>query len=196
MARQEEPALRFAKVNGVTIHHQVLGATGKPLIVFINSLGTDFRIWRDVIVRLAGDFAVLCYDKRGHGLSGLGPKKDIAIEDHAADLLALMRELGLGPAIFCGLSIGGLIAQSVWQKRPYLVRGLVLCDTAHKIGTDDFWNERIATVRDEGDRARRRWRHAALVRAELPRERRLRGIPQHARPPVPDRLRHELRCHT
>jgi 3-oxoadipate enol-lactonase len=150
MARQEDPALRFAKVNGVTIHHQVLGAAGKPPIVFINSLGTDFRIWRDVIVRLAGDFAVLCYDKRGHGLSGLGPKNEIAIEDHADDLIALLEELRFGKALICGLSIGGLIAQSLFEKRPDLIRGLILCDTAHKIGTDDFWNERIAAVEDKG----------------------------------------------
>ena len=171
MARQEESALRFSRVNGVTIHHQVLGATGKPLVVFINSLGTDFRIWRDVIVRLAGDFAVLCYDKRGHGLSSLGPKTSIGIEDHADDLLALMKELDLGPAIFCGLSIGGLIAQSLWQKRPDLVRGLVLCDTAHKIGTDDFWNERITTVEQKGiepvaDGVMQRW-FAPVFRASV-----------------------------
>jgi pimeloyl-ACP methyl ester carboxylesterase len=39
--------LQFAHVNGVTIHYQVIGAAGKPLIVFANSIGTDFRIWRD-----------------------------------------------------------------------------------------------------------------------------------------------------
>jgi 3-oxoadipate enol-lactonase len=63
--------LQFAHLNGVTIHYQVIGAAGKPLIVFANSLGTDFRIWRDVIVRLVGDYAVICYDKRGHGLSSI-----------------------------------------------------------------------------------------------------------------------------
>lgn len=142
--------MQFARVNGVTIHHQVLGAAGKPLLVFVNSLGTDFRIWRDVIVRLAGDYAVLCYDKRGHGLSGIGPKPRISVADHADDLIALMAHLDFGPAIICGLSIGGMIAQSVWDKRPDLVEGLVLCDTAHRIGTAEVWNERIATVEANG----------------------------------------------
>lgn len=149
-AHREEPRVQFAKINGAVIHHQVIGAAGKPLIVFANSLGTDFRIWRDVVVRLAGDFAVLLYDKRGHGLSSLGPKPTLSIEDHAADLIGLMEHLGLGPATICGLSIGGMIAQSVWAQRPELVTGLVLCDTAHKIATREFWDARIEAVKADG----------------------------------------------
>lgn len=142
--------MQFAKINGVTIHYQVIGAAGKPLIVFANSLGTDFRIWRDVVVRLAGDFAVLLYDKRGHGLSSLGPEPAIGIADHAADLIGLLEHLKLGPATICGLSIGGMIAQTVWRDRPDLVTSLVLCDTAHKIATREFWDARIEAVRTGG----------------------------------------------
>ena len=59
--------MQFAEINGVTLHYQVIGAPeGKPVMVFSNSLGTDFRIWRDVIVRLAGDFAIVTYDKHGY----------------------------------------------------------------------------------------------------------------------------------
>ena len=48
--------MQFARINDITIHYQVIGATGdRPVLVFANSLGTDFRIWRDVVVRLAGD---------------------------------------------------------------------------------------------------------------------------------------------
>lgn len=141
--------MQFAKVNGVTIHHQVIGAAGKPLIVFANSLGTDFRIWRDVVVRLAGDFAVLCYDMRGHGLSDLG-ETPYTIEDHAADLAALMDHLGFDDALVCGLSVGGMVAQQLWTDRPDLVSGLVLCDTAHKIGTAESWAARIEAVEAAG----------------------------------------------
>ncbi len=138
--------MQFATLNGVTLHYQVISAAaGKPRIVFANSLGTDFRIWRDVIVRLAGDFSILTYDKRGHGLSDIG-ETPYSIETHAADLIALIEHTGLGPALICGVSVGGLIAQGLYASRPDLVTGLVLCDTAHKIGTTEAWNERIATV--------------------------------------------------
>lgn len=141
--------MQFARINDVTIHYQVLGAPSKPLVVFINALGTDFRIWRDVVVRLAGDFAILCYDMRGHGLSGIG-ETPCSIETLAADLAALLDHLQLGPALVCGLSIGGLVAQGLWAARPDLVEGLVLCGTAHRIGTPETWDARIAEVEAGG----------------------------------------------
>jgi 3-oxoadipate enol-lactonase len=142
--------MQFAKLNDVTLHYQVIGApAGKPLIVFANSLGTDFRIWRDVIVRLVGEFAVLTYDKRGHGLSDTG-RFPYSMDDHVGDLEALLDHLDQKDAIICGLSIGGLIAQGLYHRRPDLVRSMVLCDTAPKIGTDEMWNDRIETAMNEG----------------------------------------------
>lgn len=142
--------MQFAEINGTVLHYQLIGApAGKPVMVFVNSLGTDFRIWRDVIVRLAGDFAIVVYDKRGHGLSGLGSAPD-AIETHAADLAGLLDHLNVRGAIVCGLSIGGLITLALWRDRPELVRAMVLCDTGHRIGTADMWNARIEAARRDG----------------------------------------------
>ena len=117
--------------------------------MFINSLGTDFRIWRDVIVRLAGEFAILAYDKRGHGLSDVG-LTPYTIDDHAGDLIALLELIGARQAILCGVSVGGLVAQAVYAQQPELVRGLLLCDTAARIGTVDSWTSRIEAVTADG----------------------------------------------
>lgn len=142
--------MQFADINGVTLHYQLIGApAGKPVIVFSNSLGTDFRIWRDVIVRLAGDFAIVTYDKRGHGLSDTG-KTPYAIADHVADLTGLLDLLAVKDAIICGLSVGGLIAQGLYASRPDLVRALILCDTGHRIGTKEMWNGRIDALETAG----------------------------------------------
>ncbi|NRP72501.1 3-oxoadipate enol-lactonase 2 [Ensifer psoraleae] len=163
--------MQFARINDLTIHYQVIGATGeKPVLVFINSLGTDFRIWRDVVVRLAGEFAIVLYDKRGHGLSDVG-QVPYSIEDHATDLAALLDLLAVRQAIVCGLSVGGLIAQSLYQRRPDLVRALVLSDTAHKIGTADIWDARIAAIEAHGieaiaDSVLERWFTPAFRRPE------------------------------
>lgn len=163
--------MQFARINDVTIHYQIIGGPGdKPVLVFANSLGTDFRIWRDVIVRLAGDFAIVLYDKRGHGLSDLG-QMPYSIEDHATDLAGLLDFLSVKNAIICGLSVGGLVAQSLYQRRPDLVRALILCDTAHKIGTAESWNARIAAVEAEGiesivDAIMERWFTPAFRRPE------------------------------
>jgi 3-oxoadipate enol-lactonase len=142
--------MQFTDIGGVTLHYEHRdGGAGKPLIVFANSLGTDFRIWREVVDELAADFSTLCYDMRGHGLSGLGAPP-YAIADHVADLSGLLDLVGARDAIICGLSVGGLVAQGLYAIRPEIVRALILCDTAHKIGTAETWNARIDTVGRSG----------------------------------------------
>ncbi len=86
---------------------------------------------------------------RGHGLSDVGQLPS-SIEDHATDLAALLDLLSVKHAVICGLSVGGLIAQSLYHRLPDLVRALILCDTAHKIGTAESWNARIAAVERSG----------------------------------------------
>tara|TARA_R110002020_G_scaffold14054_2_gene49930 strand:+ start:436 stop:1233 length:798 start_codon:yes stop_codon:yes gene_type:complete len=142
--------MQFARLNGVVIHHQVIGAApDRPTIVFSNSLGTDYRIWRDVIVRLAGDFGIIAYDKRGHGLSEAGVGA-ITMDDHVNDLAALLDHFEAKDVIVCGLSVGGMIAQGLAASRPELVRALILCDTGHKIGTAEMWDARIAAITEQG----------------------------------------------
>jgi len=142
--------MQFVSINDIVIRYDVAGAGDrKPVVVFINSLGTDARIWDLVLPKLSDDYTVVTYDKRGHGLSGLG-RPPYRIEDHAADLAGLIDHLGFSNAIICGLSVGGLIAQALYAARPDLVRALILSNTAHKIGTAETWAERIATVEAEG----------------------------------------------
>ncbi len=141
--------MAFARVNGVVLHHEIRGAAGKPPLVFANSLGTDFRIWNDVAARFGDRYRIVLYDKRGHGLSEETPAP-YAMADHVNDLAALLDHHGIEKAAVVGLSVGGLIAQGLAALRPDLVAALVLCDTAHKIGTVEFWNTRIDAVLENG----------------------------------------------
>ncbi len=141
--------MAFARVNGVVLHHEMRGRGGAPAIVFSNSLGTDFRIWNEVVATLGDGYRTVLYDKRGHGLSEATPAP-YALTDHVGDLAALLGHLRVERAVVVGLSVGGLIAQGLAATRPDLVEGLVLCDTAHKIGNDDLWNARIETVTTKG----------------------------------------------
>jgi 3-oxoadipate enol-lactonase len=141
--------MRFVKANGLVIHYRDHGRRNAAPLVFINSLGTDFRIWNEVAEILAPDFRIITYDKRGNGLSESGPdKNDMA--DYARDLMGLLDQVGLGHATIVGLSIGGLIAQEFYRQHPERVAALVLCDTAAKIGTDEVWDQRIAQVERGG----------------------------------------------
>ena len=135
-----------------------------------------------------------CYDKRGHGLSGLGDGV-ASIDDHVDDLAGLLDRLGIDDVILCGLSIGGLIAQGFAMRRPQALRALILCDTAAKIGTTESWNARIETVERDGIEAIADSRHGEMVHAGLPRGAagRPRRLPHHAGPAAGRRLCRQLR---
>lgn len=139
----------FHRCNGVVLHARLLGEAGRPLVVFSNSLGTDSRIWDAVVPRLTDRYAVLLYDKRGHGLSD-APRGPCTIADHAADLLALLDTVGADRVALVGLSVGGLIAQAIAAEHPERVAALVLCDTAAKIGDAASWDARIEAAEYKG----------------------------------------------
>jgi 3-oxoadipate enol-lactonase len=147
--RERMRAMTFVRANGGVIHFADEGPRAAQPIVFINSLGTDFRIWDEVAQPLAQNARLIRYDKRGHGLSEL--RTDGArIADFAADLAALLDFLDVRAATVVGLSIGGMIAQELYRLRRDLVSSLVLCDTAHRIGTLEFWATRIGAVEAGG----------------------------------------------
>lgn len=142
--------MQFAKVIDIVVHYDLQwNGNDKPVLVFINSLGTDFRIWDEVRARLGNDISTLVYDKRGHGLSGIGTTP-YTIALLAQDLIALLDTLSIHKAVICGLSVGGLIAQGVCAARADLVTGLILSNTAHKIGTAEMWNARIDAIAQNG----------------------------------------------
>lgn len=140
----------FFRFENQTIHYRAEGLNqDRPVIAFLNSLGTDFRIWESVMAALGPSYAYLLHDKRGHGLSDVGAVP-YSIADHVDDLEALLDHLKVNKAIIWGLSVGGLIAQGLYARRPDLVSSLVLSNTAHKIGTSDMWNARIDKIAVDG----------------------------------------------
>ncbi len=153
--------MAFTRVNGIVLHHQVLDQADGPVLVFINSLGSDFRIWQDVVPAFTDRFRVVLYDKRGHGLSD-SPPAPYTIDDHSDDLIALLEHLNIKKAALVGLSVGGMISQRLAVRSPERVQALTLCCTAAKIGTPELWAERIAAVENGGiepiaDNVLQRW---------------------------------------
>jgi 3-oxoadipate enol-lactonase len=142
--------MQFADIRGLVIHYRWSDAgRGKPVLVYSNAVATDLRIWDAVSYKLSDSVSILAYDKRGHGLTDLG-SPPYGIADHVEDLAGLLDHLKIRRAVICGLSVGGLIAQGLALRRPELVRGLILCCTASKIGTANLWNARIQTVEEDG----------------------------------------------
>lgn len=141
--------MQMIKVNGVTLHYADQGPRdGRPL-VFANSLGTDFRLWDQVLPLLPEGLRIVRYDKRGHGLSN-GPAAPYFMGDLVADLAALLDALNVRDAVVVGLSIGGMIAQGLAAERPDLVCAMVLSNTGARIGNEAIWDDRMQTVRTSG----------------------------------------------
>lgn len=148
-ASGDDGAMRFVTINGRAVHCDLDGPEDAPVLVFSNSLGTDLRVWDGLAGALGARFRLLRYDLRGHGLSD-GSAGPYAMADLVEDLSALLDRLGIAEAIVCGLSVGGMIAQGLSAARPELVKGLVLCDTAHRIGPPEMWETRMAAIREGG----------------------------------------------
>jgi 3-oxoadipate enol-lactonase len=135
--------------NDLTLHARRSGRADRPPVVLVNSLGSDYRIWDGMLPQLEQRFGVVRYDKRGHGLSDT-PAGPYTIAGLAEDLAALLDALETTAAIVAGISIGGMVAQSLAAARPDLVKALVLLDTGHRIGSTESWQERMAAIRRGG----------------------------------------------
>jgi 3-carboxy-cis,cis-muconate cycloisomerase len=135
----------FLGLPGVCTHYRWDGPAGKPVLLFSNGLGTNLTMWDGQIAEFSQEFRVLRYDQRGHGRSSisLGP---YSIEELGCDVVSLLDRLEVERCYFCGLSMGGMIGQWLGANAPERLAGLVLCNTAAKIGTVESWNNRIDLV--------------------------------------------------
>jgi 3-oxoadipate enol-lactonase/4-carboxymuconolactone decarboxylase len=144
--------MNFLSINGVNIHYEYLKYSGPekaPVFVFINSLGTDFRIWDGVADQLKKHGSVLRFDKMGHGLSTVAAK-GYTIADYADDTIGMLDALGIDKVILTGLSIGGIIAQYMAIHYPERIEKLVISNSAPKVGSFESWETRINKVKAEG----------------------------------------------
>ncbi|WP_434034405.1 3-oxoadipate enol-lactonase [Cupriavidus sp. a3] len=134
---------------GARLFYTVDGPEAAPAIIFSNSLGTDHTMWEPQAAALAGRFRVVRYDTRGHGRS-TAPGDAFTVEQLGQDVIAILDALGIGQAVFCGLSMGGLTGMWLGIHAPERFSRIVLANTAAKIGNAEGWNTRIDTVLRDG----------------------------------------------
>ncbi|MDB5368446.1 MAG: pcaC [Roseomonas sp.] len=139
----------FLTANGLNIHVQVEGPPGADVVLLLHSLGTNLHIWDAQAAALARQYRVIRPDLRGHGLTETTPGP-YGIDGLARDALAVLDALGVTKAHVAGISIGGMIAQSLAAQAPARVDRLVLVDTALAIQPAQNWLDRAALVREQG----------------------------------------------
>lgn len=141
--------MAFIQKNNITLHYQWLNQHRDQTIVFINSLGTNFSIWSEVISLINHEFNVLIFDKRGHGLSAT-EEGYLTIDDYADDVIFLMDYLSIEKTNVFGLSIGGMITYSLASRHPSRFDKLIFSNTGAKLGTPEAWHMRIKTIKEKG----------------------------------------------
>ena len=125
------------------------GPKDGPPVVLLHALGTNLRIWDQVIPLLPATCHILALDMRGHGASDV-PTGPYAMGALIHDAERMMEQHAVQGAVVVGLSVGGMIAQGLAVKRLDLVRAMVLSNTAARIGTTAQWQARCAEVASGG----------------------------------------------
>ncbi len=134
----------------VTLHHAIDGpADGDGTLLLGGSLGTTLAMWEPQVAALSADLTLVRFDHRGHGRSPV-PAGPYAIDDLGRDVLALMDELELERASYCGLSLGGMVGQWLAIHAPERIDRAILLCTGAFLPPAQQWRERAATVRAAG----------------------------------------------
>ncbi|HVW33815.1 MAG TPA: alpha/beta hydrolase [Acidimicrobiia bacterium] len=104
---------------------------GGPAVVFVHGFPFRGAMWEPQLpVVAAAGHRVVVPDLPGFGASDVpGDRAWYSIDRYADLVAALVSDLGLGPVVLAGLSMGGYIALAVARRHPGVLAGLVLADT-------------------------------------------------------------------
>ncbi len=111
---------------GLSISFEDIGA-GRP-VVLGHSFLCSGKMWREQVPALAEKYRVLNLDLRGHGKSS-EVTRPFSLYDAVSDVVAVLDKVGIGQAVWCGLSVGGMVALRAALACPERVEGLILMDT-------------------------------------------------------------------
>ncbi|WP_403020193.1 alpha/beta fold hydrolase [Salinibacterium sp. GXW1014] len=126
----------------------VEGSRG-PALVLGQSLGTSSILWGRAIPLLKQHFTILTVDLPGHGQSPAA--RDAFTVAELADAVAeTARQAGIDQFHYAGVSLGGQVALELALRHPERLLGASIICSSAKIGSEDAWRERAATVRQQG----------------------------------------------
>ena len=128
---------RATTSTGGVIAYEVLGAAGgEPPVVLLHAVGLDRTVWAGWTGPLAAaGHRVIAVDLPGHGASDLEPGSP-SLSGMAAAVAAVLAAEGAARAHLLGVSLGGMVAQTLAIARPGLAASLVLCCTMATIPDD------------------------------------------------------------
>jgi len=124
--RVTRPARGRVPGDGLELAFGYWPGRGAPLVA-LHGLTASHMNFVGIAERLAGRYALFALDLRGRGDSDK-PTGPYGFVQHARDVAAAMRAMGLGASIITGHSMGAFVATALAAQEPSLVSGLVLID--------------------------------------------------------------------
>jgi len=109
-------------LNGnVQLHYDVVGDAANPTLLLVNGLGSQCINYQEAWCEMfaAEGLQAVRYDNRDVGLSSRVPDEEYTVSDMAADGMAVLDALGVERAHVMGLSMGGMIVQTMAIEHPH-----------------------------------------------------------------------------
>lgn len=101
---------------------------GGPVLLFVHTGMWSF-IWRDVMVRLAGEFRCICIDAPGSGQSERLPRNEITLENSSHAVTEVIKQLGLTDLVLVLHDLGGPAGVAGAASVADRVRGIAAVNT-------------------------------------------------------------------
>jgi len=131
----------------------IQSGSGRPLVL-LHAFPLSAELWAPQHAAVPAGWQFVTPDLRGFGRSAGPPAR--SVDDHADDVLALLRHLGIERAVVGGLSMGGYVAFALYRRAAQRFAGLVLADTRAEPDTEQGRAARVAaqqTARERGPAA-------------------------------------------
>lgn len=116
------------QTDGIHLHYRDEGDRRRPTIVLVHSILFGTEIFDDLATELGRDFRLIRADVHGHGLSG--HRVPLDIDGMTEDFHRLLRHLDVGPVVWVGYSVGGMIGMRLAIAHPEAMDRLALIATS------------------------------------------------------------------
>ncbi len=140
--------MAYAETNGIRIWYEVHNAGhGTPLVLTHGFAGPS-RQWLPELEPLWEKRTVITYDVRGHDRSTVPPDVDsYSMPIFAADIAALLKEIGVEKAHVGGVSMGGMVTAQFAVDYPEMCASVIIddstCGNAVDPGPAGDWERRL-----------------------------------------------------
>jgi pimeloyl-ACP methyl ester carboxylesterase len=116
----------YVMANGIRIHYWRTGGA-KPVMVLLHGSSDDGLCWTNFAKEFSGQFDIVMWDARGHGLSD--PPNELSTQQAMVeDLAAFLRALNIQKPVLMGHSMGSATVAWFSSRYPDVPKAVILED--------------------------------------------------------------------